>query len=392
MGTGVGGDEAPRRPGKGSSVASAKSRISSEAGERQADCSRAGRGRKRQAPQQRERDDYVRYANESLVRDLLPILDNFDRALEAARATQEATKVVDGVALIQRELLKVLERVGVTRYSALGERFDPNRHEATGRVVSVQQAPDTVVAEMTAGYLLNGRVLRPARRGRGRSDETPRSFQLGWRTTTTRCLGFRAGGRRTSRSLPPARHAVSSDRNSGDNRRGAFKAVNGASRPSPIRQARELRPLRYGGGSGGSERPVRHHLEDILEISSRAAAAGAGARAPSGRDLQYELKITLEDAASGSTQDPDPPDEACEHCTGNGVSPQQAHHVRMCQGASRSPPRRASSPSRGPAQVPGEGERIETPCKVCRGEGRQRADRMLQVKIPRASRTGCRCA
>lgn len=111
---------------------------------------------------QREREDYVRYANESLVRDLLPIVDNFDRALEAARATQEATKVVDGVALIQRELLKVLERVGVTRYSALGERFDPNRHEATGRVVSVHQPPDTIVAEMTAGYLLNGRVLRPA--------------------------------------------------------------------------------------------------------------------------------------------------------------------------------------------------------------------------------------
>src|SRR5262245_5210090 len=82
---------------------------------------------------QREREEYVRYANEGLVRDLLPILDNFDRALEAARATGEAAKVVDGVALIQRELLKVLERVGVARYSAVGERFDPNRHDAAGR-------------------------------------------------------------------------------------------------------------------------------------------------------------------------------------------------------------------------------------------------------------------
>src|SRR5262245_14133870 len=111
---------------------------------------------------QREREEYVRYANESLVRDLLPILDNFDRALEAARATQEARQVVEGVALIQRELLKVLERVGVTRYSALGQRFDPNRHEATGRVVTANEAPGTVVAELTAGYLLNGRVLRAA--------------------------------------------------------------------------------------------------------------------------------------------------------------------------------------------------------------------------------------
>ena len=111
---------------------------------------------------QRERDDYVRYANEGLIRDLLPILDNFDRALEAARSTQEAARVVEGVALIQRELLKVLERVGVTRYSAVGQRFDPNRHEATGRMVSTTEAPDTVVAEMTPGYALNGRVLRPA--------------------------------------------------------------------------------------------------------------------------------------------------------------------------------------------------------------------------------------
>jgi len=111
---------------------------------------------------QREREDYVRYANEGLVRDLLPVIDNFDRALEAARATQEAAKVVEGVALIQRELLKMLERVGVTRYSAIGERFDPNRHDAAGRVVSATQPPDTVVAELTAGYTLNGRVLRPA--------------------------------------------------------------------------------------------------------------------------------------------------------------------------------------------------------------------------------------
>src|SRR5215510_10737950 len=111
---------------------------------------------------QRERDEYVRYANESLVRELVPVLDNFDRALEAARATREAAKVVEGITLIQRELLRVLERVGVTRYSALGERFDPNRHEATGRAVSGEQPPDTIVAEIAPGYMLNGRLVRPA--------------------------------------------------------------------------------------------------------------------------------------------------------------------------------------------------------------------------------------
>jgi len=111
---------------------------------------------------QREREDYLKYANESLVRDLVPVLDNLDRALGAARAAGNAANVVEGVELIQRELLKVLERAGVTRYSAVGERFDPTRHEAISRVVSVEQPPGTVVHEIGPGYLLNGRVVRAA--------------------------------------------------------------------------------------------------------------------------------------------------------------------------------------------------------------------------------------
>lgn len=111
---------------------------------------------------QRERDESIRYANESLIRDLIPVLDNMDRALHAARATGGAEGVVGGVELIQRELLKVLERAGVTRYSALGQPFDPTRHEAIAKVVSVDAKPGTVVAETMPGYLLHNRVLRAA--------------------------------------------------------------------------------------------------------------------------------------------------------------------------------------------------------------------------------------
>jgi molecular chaperone GrpE len=111
---------------------------------------------------QRERDEYVKFANESLMRDLVPVLDNFERALAAARAAGDAAPVVSGVELIHRELLRVLERHGVTRYSALGQPFDPQRHEAIARVVSADAAPDTVVAEIAPGYLLHGRVLRAA--------------------------------------------------------------------------------------------------------------------------------------------------------------------------------------------------------------------------------------
>ncbi len=111
---------------------------------------------------QRDREEYVKYANESLLRDLIPVLDNFDRALAAARAAGGAADVVAGVELIQRELLRVLDKHGVTRYSALGQPFDPTRHEAIARVVSGDAAPNTVVAEVAPGYLLHGRVLRAA--------------------------------------------------------------------------------------------------------------------------------------------------------------------------------------------------------------------------------------
>ena len=111
---------------------------------------------------QRDAEDRVRYANEALLRELIPVLDNLDRALASARAAGGAASVVSGVELIQRELLRVLERAGVSRYSAVGQAFDPTRHEAIARVVSGDAAPDTVVSETAPGYLLNGRVLRPA--------------------------------------------------------------------------------------------------------------------------------------------------------------------------------------------------------------------------------------
>lgn len=111
---------------------------------------------------QRDREDYVKYATESLLRDLVPVLDNLERALTAARTAGGGGNVVEGVELIQREMLRVLERSGLTRYSAVGQPFDPARHEAIARVVSGEAAPDTVVHETAPGYLLHGRVLRPA--------------------------------------------------------------------------------------------------------------------------------------------------------------------------------------------------------------------------------------
>jgi molecular chaperone GrpE len=110
----------------------------------------------------RDREEYVRFANESLVRELLPVLDNFDRALQAAPGDAGAVSWTAGVELIHRELLRVLEKFGVAPFSAVGERFDPERHEAVARVPSGEHPEMTVVGETLRGYLMHGRVLRPA--------------------------------------------------------------------------------------------------------------------------------------------------------------------------------------------------------------------------------------
>jgi molecular chaperone GrpE len=111
----------------------------------------------------REREEYTRYANETLLRELLPVLDNFERALVAARSERGAAAVASGVELIQRELLRVLEKVGVTSFASVGQPFDPERHEAVARVPAGPERPEGMVVDETArGYLLHSRVLRPA--------------------------------------------------------------------------------------------------------------------------------------------------------------------------------------------------------------------------------------
>jgi molecular chaperone GrpE len=110
----------------------------------------------------REREEYTRYANESLLREFLPVLDNFERALQAARGEPAAAAVTAGVELIQRELLRVLEKFGVTSFTSVGQPFDPERHEAIARVPAEGRPEGTVVDETARGYLLYGRVLRAA--------------------------------------------------------------------------------------------------------------------------------------------------------------------------------------------------------------------------------------
>jgi molecular chaperone GrpE len=109
----------------------------------------------------RERQDAVRYGNESLARDLLPVIDNLERALAAAADGGDGESLVRGVAMVRDGLMDTLQRHGVERLRAEGERFDPAVHEAVAHVESDAE-PHRVIEEHRAGYRLNDRLLRAA--------------------------------------------------------------------------------------------------------------------------------------------------------------------------------------------------------------------------------------
>jgi molecular chaperone GrpE len=110
----------------------------------------------------REREEWRRQAQEDLLREILPVLDNFDRALAAPPAPGADQAFRAGVELIHRNFLAALERLGVRPFDTVGHAFDPTRHEAVGRVDRADVDDHTVVAEPLRGYLLHDRVLRPA--------------------------------------------------------------------------------------------------------------------------------------------------------------------------------------------------------------------------------------
>jgi molecular chaperone GrpE len=111
---------------------------------------------------QRERMEAQRFAVEQLVRDLLPVIDNLERAVEHAESDGNGQPLVEGVRLVLKSALGTLERYGVTRVEASGKRFDPAFHEAVAQVPAPDRERNEVVQQFQPGYLLHDRLLRPA--------------------------------------------------------------------------------------------------------------------------------------------------------------------------------------------------------------------------------------
>ena len=110
----------------------------------------------------REKDDAIKYANKSLLERLVPIVDNFELGLEAARAEAEESPIYSGMSLVLKQLNDFLAENGVQPIEAEGHRFDPNLHEAIAHEPSKEVPEGNVIRQTRRGYRLRDRLLRPS--------------------------------------------------------------------------------------------------------------------------------------------------------------------------------------------------------------------------------------
>jgi molecular chaperone GrpE len=110
----------------------------------------------------RERDEFRKFANEALIKEILSVVDNLERAIESAENESENNCVVEGVDMTHKEILKVLEKFNAKPIKAFGETFDPNFHQAVMNEETDEYIENTVIRELQKGYMLHDRLLRPA--------------------------------------------------------------------------------------------------------------------------------------------------------------------------------------------------------------------------------------
>lgn len=110
----------------------------------------------------KEKEELLRYANLPMLRKLLPIIDDFERAKEAAERGGDLGSLLKGIELIDKRLHELIEQEGVQSVSAVGEIFDPQRHEALSIEDSADHPDGTIIEEFQTGYLFKDRVLRPS--------------------------------------------------------------------------------------------------------------------------------------------------------------------------------------------------------------------------------------
>lgn len=110
----------------------------------------------------REKEEWTKFANEDLIRAILPFIDNLERAVNHAEKVVDTGVLIEGVRLTIQQILQTLNKFGLSPVESVGKPFDPAMHEAMLVVETDQHEPNRVVEEFQKGYLLNDRLLRPA--------------------------------------------------------------------------------------------------------------------------------------------------------------------------------------------------------------------------------------
>ena len=111
-----------------------------------------------------QKDDAIAYANASLLSDLLDSLDNFDRTIDAAKDAKDVKSIADGIKMINKNLVKMLEdKYGLSNFAKEGDEFNPEEHEAIGRVEDEKAKKETLKQVYLKGYKLNGKLIRHAK-------------------------------------------------------------------------------------------------------------------------------------------------------------------------------------------------------------------------------------
>lgn len=112
----------------------------------------------------KEREDFLRFALEEVIHELLPVMDHLELALSHIDTSDAKAKGVrDGLVLVQKQFFSVLSERGLNRIHSIGKRFDPHLHEAVGHLVQPGEQEGMVLEEVLAGYQLNGKLIRPAK-------------------------------------------------------------------------------------------------------------------------------------------------------------------------------------------------------------------------------------
>ncbi|MGB9720970.1 MAG: nucleotide exchange factor GrpE [bacterium] len=107
--------------------------------------------------------EFKKYAKVEFISKLLPVLDNFDRALAGAELNPDFESFYKGIEIIERQLRDILKSMGLIEYSGLGEQFDPTLHDAVGVIANNAHPENTIIEEISKGYKIGDRVIKPAK-------------------------------------------------------------------------------------------------------------------------------------------------------------------------------------------------------------------------------------